>query len=190
MTLIKINGITEPPQADWLNEIAPNYVGFRFAENCQNCVAPPVAADIRAALDSSISSVGIFRDQPGGLILELHRRGVIGTAELDGDETENYIIKLRDIGHMPIFKLYPLSMHADIMMAARCPADILILKMHNPENLSWDDLPQHFRPYIMHTEQTPEAVAEAAAKYKPFCIELEMQDDLLKMNELVAAARG
>ncbi|MCD8016989.1 MAG: hypothetical protein LUE97_04175 [Oscillospiraceae bacterium] len=127
MTLIKINGITEPSQADWLNQIAPNYVGFRFAEDRQNCVAPPVAADIRAALDRSISSVGIFRDQPGGLILELHRRGVIGTAELDGDETENYIIKLRDIGHMPIFKIYHLSLYDEIMMAASCGADYLFV---------------------------------------------------------------
>jgi phosphoribosylanthranilate isomerase len=107
---IKICGLTRPEDIDAVNAARPDYIGFVFARRSRRRVSFEQAAELRARLDDGITPVGVFTDADAEEIAGLAARGVIGMAQLHGDENAEYIAKLRGLlaatatAYVPIIK--------------------------------------------------------------------------------------
>jgi len=101
---IKICGLFRDEDIDYVNEAKPDYAGFVFAESRRQ-ITEKTAAAFRSRLDAGIVSAGVFVNAPVNQIEELYRNKVIGAAQLHGDETADYIKKLKDSCGLPVIKV-------------------------------------------------------------------------------------
>jgi phosphoribosylanthranilate isomerase len=92
---IKICGLFREEDIGFANEARPDYIGFVFAESRRR-VSPGKAKKLRDRLGEGIVPVGVFVNAPPGEILALYRDGVIGMAQLHGNEDGAYVAALRE----------------------------------------------------------------------------------------------
>ncbi len=95
MTGVKICGLKTVDDVDKVNRYLPEYVGFVFA-NTRRFVTDEQACDMKKRLDKRIRAVGVFVDEPIGHVISLCRRGIIDCVQLHGDESEEYIRKVKE----------------------------------------------------------------------------------------------
>ena len=94
MTKVKICGITNITEIDFLNKYLPDYIGFVFAASKRRVTAEK-AADLAAGLSPAIRKVGVFVD------MELEKAAAISALvgmdalQLHGSEDASYIVALR-----------------------------------------------------------------------------------------------
>jgi phosphoribosylanthranilate isomerase len=95
-TRIKICGISRFEDAEYINEAMPDYAGFVFVPESRRYVTPERAAELRAAIDPRVVTVGVFRDAEIPFVAGLVRDGTIGAVQLHGAEDDAYIMKLKE----------------------------------------------------------------------------------------------
>ncbi|MDR3325269.1 MAG: phosphoribosylanthranilate isomerase [Spirochaetaceae bacterium] len=100
---IKICGLFRDEDVDAVNEARPDYVGFVFAESRRR-VSAREAARLRLRLDGGIVPVGVFVNAPLEDIARLREEGVIGMAQLHGNEDDEYIDRLKERGGLPVIR--------------------------------------------------------------------------------------
>ncbi|MBP3543830.1 MAG: phosphoribosylanthranilate isomerase [Lachnospiraceae bacterium] len=93
---IKICGLQRKEDILYANMCMPDYVGFVFAKSRRR-VTKEQAQWLRRELLDGIIPVGVFVNAPMDEIAELVRERIIDIAQLHGDETEEYIVKLRSL---------------------------------------------------------------------------------------------
>ena len=86
MTRIKLCGLSRIRDIEAANALAPDYVGFVFAENSRRYVTPEQAAALKSRLAPGIAAVGVFVDEKPETVARLMNRGVIDMAQLHGSE--------------------------------------------------------------------------------------------------------
>jgi phosphoribosylanthranilate isomerase len=101
---IKICGLFREPDIDYVNEFLPDFAGFVFAPSSRQA-SPAEACRLRQKLAASIVPVGVFVNAPADTIVALYRDGVIGIAQLHGDEDEEYITRLKEAAAIPVIKV-------------------------------------------------------------------------------------
>ncbi|GHV73411.1 N-(5'-phosphoribosyl)anthranilate isomerase [Spirochaetia bacterium] len=132
MSKIKICGLFRDDDISFANEAGPDYAGFVFALSKRQ-VSPKQAAHLRTWLRYDIVPVGVFVNAPVGEIAALYRDGVIGIAQLHGDEDSNYIAVLKEqtaantSGPIPVIKAVRVESREDILGAAGVEADYRLL---------------------------------------------------------------
>ena len=94
---IKICGLSREQDIDYVNEARPDYCGFVFAESKRQ-VSPARAAGLKRRLAAGVTAAGVFVNAPIGEIAALYRDGVINIAQLHGDESGEYIARLKEAG--------------------------------------------------------------------------------------------
>ena len=94
MTGVKICGLKTVDDVDKVNRYLPEYVGFVFA-NTRRFVTDEQACEMKKRLDKRIRAVGVFVDEPIGHVISLCRRGIIDCVQLHGDESEEYIRRVK-----------------------------------------------------------------------------------------------
>lgn len=77
-----------------VGELEPDYMGFIFVESSPRYVGDTIPAQA-AALPSSITRVGVFRDTPIDEVCALIERNNLGAAQLHGGEDDGYVRELR-----------------------------------------------------------------------------------------------
>ena len=104
--LIKICGIKKIEEIRDVNrlEIKPDFVGFVFAESRRK-VTKKKAVTLKHALDGSIKTVGVFRNNPVEFVAEIANSSSIDYIQLHGNETDYYIRKLKKMTKLPIIKV-------------------------------------------------------------------------------------
>ncbi len=96
MTKIKICGITQSAEIEYLNKYIPDYAGFVFA-NSKRRVAAEKAAFLSANLAQEIKKVGVFVDmEPADAAIIAAQVG-LDVLQLHGSEDEEYIKTLRPL---------------------------------------------------------------------------------------------
>ncbi|MDR2536005.1 MAG: phosphoribosylanthranilate isomerase [Treponema sp.] len=105
MPKIKICGLFREQDAAFVNEAEPDYIGFVFAKSRRQ-VSPVEALRLREKLKDSIIPIGVFADFPIEEIASLYRDGVIGIAQLHGEEDEAYIAELKACCASPVIKAF------------------------------------------------------------------------------------
>ena len=95
MVKIKICGITDKDEVDFLNKLKPDYAGFVFAESKRK-VNKEQAVRLCSILSCSIKTVGVFRNQTISEITDVLNDVNLNVIQLHGNEDVNYIKELRN----------------------------------------------------------------------------------------------
>ena len=153
MTRIKICGLFRPRDIEYVNAARPDWCGFivSFPKSHRNCTPDQVRA-LRRGLDSAVTPVGVFVDQPVEAVAALLNDGTLSIAQLHGHEDRDYIRALRAAapGH-PIWKAFKVRGPGDLEAANASPADLVILDngYGTGETFDWSLAGGVTRPFLL-----------------------------------------
>lgn len=179
MTKIKICGLRREEDIAYVNECNPDYAGFVFADSKRR-VSAEQAKKLCAMLKKEIVPVGVFVNEKIDRITELVQEGVIEVIQLHGDETEEYIEKLRQrVGSALIVKAVRVASKEDVMNCEKTNADYLLfdsraLKEYGGTGKTFDwQLIENIRtPFFLAGGINAENIEEAIKKLQPFAIDV------------------
>ena len=110
---IKICGLFQNADIDYVNEARPDYIGFVFAKSKRQ-VNLHQAQLLKTRLDSQIKVVGVFVDSPIEIIVELVNKKIIDIIQLHGNEKDSYIKQLKAYLDVPIIKAIKVKQASDL----------------------------------------------------------------------------
>lgn len=197
MTGIKMCGLSRPEDIKAANEIKPDYIGFVFYPKSRRCVNDEKAAELKSMLSKEIKAVGVFVDEDRDHILRLLSRGTIDMVQLHGSEDETYIKELKMKTDAPVIKAFVIKSEDDIRKAKESSADYVMLDSGTGSGsaFDWQLIKNIGRPYFLAGGLSAENAAGAAAKLKPFAldvssgIETDGIKDRKKMEGFASAVR-
>lgn len=197
MTKIKLCGLTRPCDIEYVNGLAPEYIGFVFAPKSKRYITPEKAQQLRKILDGRITPVGVFVDENIDVIADLVKREIIDAVQLHGDESEQYITDLRKVIDCPVIKAFRTESKADIVSANNSSADYVLLDSGGGTGKVFDHslLKNITRPYFLAGGLTPENVGTAIKQLVPFAVDASSSletdgfKDRNKMTAFVKAVR-
>ncbi|MBQ7544303.1 MAG: phosphoribosylanthranilate isomerase [Synergistaceae bacterium] len=188
MTRIKLCGLTREEDVHAANELMPDYIGFVFWENSRRYVSPSRAEALRRILAGGIKAVGVFVDAEPEYIASLS--GIIDIVQLHGQETDEYIARLRALTPLPIIKAFKFSEVRDTA------ADYVMIDTGKGTGRAFDWSAVNItRPYFLAGGLNPENVRTAIRTLHPFAvdvssgIETDGVKDSAKMSAFVGAVR-
>lgn len=199
MTKIKICGLFRPRDIEYVNAARPDWCGFivNFSKSHRNLTPNQVRA-LRRGLDSAVTPVGVFVDQPVEEVAALLNDGTISIAQLHGHEDQDYIRALRAAapGRL-VWKAFKVRGPVDLEAANASPADLVILDngYGTGETFDWSLAGGVTRPFLLAGGLTPENIPDAIRLLHPYSldissgVETEKRKDLAKIRAAVAAAR-
>ena len=130
---IKICGLRRAQDIEWVNRLRPEYAGFVFAPGRRQ-VTVPLAAELAARLDVSVTAVGVFVDTLPHAVAEAARVCRLGAVQLHGAEDAGYIASLRPL--LPVgcrvWKAARVRGAADLTAVWRVPCDMVLLDAFSP----------------------------------------------------------
>ena len=128
MVKIKVCGIRRLEDIEIVNRYKPDYIGFVFAESKRK-VSHDLALKLKENLDQNIIPVGVFVDSPEEEILELFDAGIIEVAQLHGNESEEYILDLKEKtgGELKIIKAIEMTGDVNLLQYNDSNSDYLLL---------------------------------------------------------------
>jgi phosphoribosylanthranilate isomerase len=91
---IKICGITDEREIEYLNILKPEYIGFVFTKSKRKITAEK-AKQLCANLDKDIKTVGVFKDNSLMEILDVIKEIPLKVLQLHGQEDVNYIASIK-----------------------------------------------------------------------------------------------
>lgn len=198
MTKVKLCGLRRETDIETANELRPEYIGFVFAEKSRRAVTRETAARLKALLADGIEAVGVFVNAQPETVAYLLEDGVIDLAQLHGQEDADYIERLREMTDKPIIQAFRVRSAEDAMRAEKSPADYILLDAGagDGKTFEWDLARGVGRPYFLAGGLTPENAGEAAARLRPYAldvssgIETDGVKDPEKMRSFVRTVRG
>lgn len=197
MTKIKLCGLTRESDIFYANVLAPDYVGFIFAEKSRRYIPPENAAVLRKKLNTSIIPVGVFVDETTQHIASLMEQGIIQIAQLHGNEDELYIRHLRQLTEGKIIKAFRIQSKEDILAANASTADYVLLDSGGGSGELFDHslIRGMTRNYFLAGGLAPQNVRAAVEKFHPFAVDASSSletnglKDMTKMMAFVRAVR-
>lgn len=191
MTRIKLCGLTRPRDIEYANALLPEYIGFVFAPKSRRYIAPEGAAELRGGLDKRITPVGVFVNADIAAAVDIVKRGIVDIVQLHGNESEEYIARLREAVGCPIIRALRIESEADIASANDSSADYVLLDSGGGTGTLFDHalLGGMKRPYFLAGGLTPENVGAAVDKFDPFAVDASssLETDGFKDKEKMAA---
>lgn len=106
MTKVKICGITNLEDALEATELGADMLGFNFYPGSKRYIDKRDAESIVERLNTPITKVGVFVNQAIEVILETERIAELGILQLHGDESSEFISKLRAQTDAKIIKAF------------------------------------------------------------------------------------
>ena len=177
MTKIKICGLFRPEDADYVNEVLPDYIGFVFAESRRK-VTIARAEEMKKRLDGRIQTVGVFVNAAMDAAAALAQNGVIDLIQLHGSEDAAYIEQLRLRTGIPIVKAVRVQSTAQVLAAQEFCCAYLLLDAYHPakqggsgQRFDWTLLPALEKPYFLAGGINMENIRDAL-KHKPYAIDV------------------
>jgi phosphoribosylanthranilate isomerase len=113
MVKIKICGIKRLEDIQIVNKYKPDYIGFVFADSKRK-VSHDLASKLKEHLDDEIISVGVFVNSSQEEILKLYNDGTIDVVQLHGNESEEFILNLKEKTNYKIIIINAIEMHVGI----------------------------------------------------------------------------
>ena len=193
MTGIKICGLSRPCDIDYVNEAAPDYIGFilHFPKSRRN-IAPEQAAALRARLSPGIRAAGVFVDQPVATILETAETAGLDVIQLHGRDDGAYIAALKERTSLPVWKAFRVRSAEDLAAALACPADEVLLDngYGTGETFDWTLAGGFGRPFLLAGGLTPENIPDAVRTLRPKLVDISsgVETDGYKDREKILAA--
>lgn len=198
MTKLKICGLMSAQDAQYANAVRPDHAGMILSAGFRRSISAETAREIRAALDGSIPTVGVFVNAQIAEIAAYAERGIIQMVQLHGAETAAFIRDLRTVCTLPIIQAFRIAEQADVQRAAQSDADVVLLDSGTGTGKPFDHtlLKGFPRPYFLAGGLSPENAAALIAQHKPYGVdvssgvETDGRKDLTKMLAFADAVRG
>lgn len=139
MKQIKICGLKRKLDIEYVNKCKPDFVGFiiNFPKSHRS-LDPQAVQDLAKGLNQGITKVGVFVDQPIGMVAELLNAGVIDIAQLHGSEDNDYIDSLRQRTAKGIWQAVVVRQKEDLEKARLSKADLVLLDAGQGSGQSFD----------------------------------------------------
>ena len=199
MTKIKLCGMMQPQDVIAAAELGADYVGFILTEGFKRSVVLGTFCELAGYLDDynrDAKKVGVFVNEPIENIMEYYAE-MLDVIQLHGNETNDYICKLRELSEKPIIKAFKVQSESDIELAKKSRADYVLLDSGTGTGKTFDHslIKNIDRPYFLAGGLTAENVCEAIETLCPFavdassCLETDGKKDKAKMTEFVNAVR-
>lgn len=195
---IKLCGMFRECDIDYVNEALPDYVGFivMFPKSHRN-IDLETAKRLKARLDPRIKSVAVSVNAPAGEFARFAGEGAADMLQLHGSEDADYIAWLRSLTDVPLIKAVRVTSREDIISAQSLDVDYLLLDAGTGSGQMFDHAlvdPSEIRlPFFLAGGLTPENIAGAAEKIRPYGVDLSsgIETDRLKdRNKILAAVKA
>ena len=201
MVKIKLCGMSRMEDIAVVNEIHPDFCGFVIeVPKSRRNVSAAKAEQLSAALAPGIVPVGVFVNAPVDLAADLLNRGVIGAAQLHGQEDEAYISSLRKRikAKAQLIQAFSIRTKEDVLRAAKSSADLILLDQGSGgsgRTFDWSLAGTVERPFFLAGGLGSGNLAEAIRRVKPWAVDLSSAletdgyKDPQKMREAVQIVR-
>lgn len=198
MTKIKICGLKREEDIYYVNSCRPDYAGFVFTDRSRRFVTPVIACRLRERLAPAIIPVGVFVNERPEKIAELLKFEIISMVQLHGQETEEYIKRLKGMTNKPVIKAFSIQRKEDMEKALESAADYILLDNGaggTGKTFDWSLSKEADRPFFLAGGLSPENVRQAVKKLYPFAVdvssgvETEGKKDLNKITAFINAVR-
>lgn len=178
---IKLCGMRRPEDIEYINSFPPDYAGFILSPGFRRSIDKETFLRLVSLLRSSISSVGVFVDEPIENVAEFAPK--LRVIQLHGSENEEYISRLRSLipEGCEIWKAVRVKSQEDILKADRLPADKLLLDAFSEKSVGgtgktadWDLIGKTRinKPFFAAGGITAANFREAAERLSPYGIDL------------------
>lgn len=200
--LVKICGITSVEDGLAAAEAGADAIGFVFYEKSPRFVPVETAAAISRELPGHLIRVGVFVDAPVGDVMRAASECALQLLQFHGSETPAYCQQF-GLMHMKAFRIHGPETLAQL---DDYPSDAWLLDAFSPGALggtgatfNWDlavEAGAKGRPIFLAGGLTPENVAEAVRKVRPFGVDVSSgveaspgKKDHARVREFVSAVR-
>ncbi len=198
MTRVKICGVCTEAAARAAAEAGADAVGFVFYPNSPRFLSPQRAREIARVLPPFVVRVGVFVNAPPVVVEEVAERAGVDVVQLHGDEPPEVCARVR----RRVVKAVRVRSPQDVEAACQYPVDALLLDTYVPDRyggtgqrFDWSAVRSVDRPVILSGGLTPENVAEAVVRIRPYGVdvstgvETDGQKDPRKIEAFVRAVR-
>lgn len=202
MTKIKICGLRREIDAEYVNAVRPDFAGMILTPGFKRSIDEETARRISGLIDPKTETVGVFVNEKRDVILSCLERGIIDTVQLHGDETADYIAKIKQMTGCKVIKAVKIRSKDDIKAAAELPADFILFDngTGTGQCFDWNILREELKGYTgpkffiaggINEENVKEAIT-----FKPYAIdvsggvETDGFKDPIKMRKLTEMVRN
>jgi phosphoribosylanthranilate isomerase len=175
---VKICGITNLADAQASAEAGADALGFVFYEKSPRFISMKTAAEISRALPSFIIRVGVFVNPTKELVLKAIAECGLSLLQFHGDEPPEFCAQF---GLMNI-KAFRIRNAESLKELSKYKTDAWLLDAYSSDNLggtggvfNWDlavEAQKLKRPIFLAGGLTPQNVAEAVRKVRPFGVDV------------------
>ena len=171
-TGIKICGMRRKEDIEAAGRCRPDYIGFILSEGYRRSVEVREARRLSELLSPGIKVVGVFVNEPIEVIAEAC--DFLDMIQLHGQEDNVYLEKLREATAKPLIQAFRIRESGDLERAAQSSADLILLDSGTGtgQSFDWNLIGEIRRPWILAGGLGPDNVAEAAARFRPFAVDL------------------
>lgn len=192
---IKLCGLFRECDVDYVNEAMPDFAGFivMFPKSHRN-IDKETALRLKMRLSPKIKSVAVSVNADIDEFAEFARCGAADILQCHGDENAEYIARLRELTGVPIIKAVKVTCAEDIAKADGMGADFLLLDSGTGSGVQFDHAlldPSAIKtPFFLAGGLTPENIADAARRFKPYAVDISsgIETDKLKDREKILKA--
>jgi phosphoribosylanthranilate isomerase len=196
MTVVKICGIVDVPNGVVAIDSGADYLGFVFYPPSSRALDVPGAqrliSELRAARPSGWQAVGVFVNEPLGLIAEASATCRLDVVQLNGEETADYIRQVE----APVFKALRFHQSAGGVLptapslgAARVLIDANVPGRYGGTGVSydWSQVSAAVVDGFLAGGLTPENVSQAIERAHPWGVDVSsgVERDGVKSPQLV-----
>ena len=173
---IKICGLRRLEDIETVNYCRQDYAGFivNFPKSFRSVTAEELN-ELTAKLDKNITAVGVFVNAPEELPAQLLNEGIIGMAQLHGQEDEDYIRRLRKLTRKPLIKAFSVKSEDDIKKAVKSSADYILLDQGSGgtgQAFDWTLIREMNRPFFLAGGIGPDNLERAIQEIHPYAVDL------------------
>ena len=202
-TRIKICGITEKTEAEFIARMGVDALGFIFAPQSPRRIEPEAAREIIATLPPFIDAVGVFVDEEADVVQELINYCKLTMVQLHGTENAAYCNRM-PCRVVKSFRIGPHSEADELQIYRGAVTGYLLDTFHEKiaggtgRTFDWELVEKVVPPgpVILAGGLTPDNVAEAIRVVHPFAVDFNSgveaapgRKDLDKVSLAVTAVR-
>ena len=204
---IKICGITNMPDAEAAVQAGADALGFMFYASSPRHITPDQASKIIRRLPPFVAKVGVFVNAPTPSVLDIARHCGLDTLQFHGDESPEECAD-PSLAACKCLKAFRMRDHSTLRELAPFAekVDAFLLDSYTPNQrggtgarFNWDlavEARSAGRPVILAGGLTPDNIAEAVAKVRPYGVDVSSGvevrpglKDSAKMENFVREAR-
>ena len=198
MSKIKFCGIKPDSDLDYINQLAPDYIGMVFVHKSKRVVTFEEAQKISQTLRPEITKVGVFVDAPESFIAKLVNHQIIQVIQLHGSENEATIRHYQQSLKIPVIKAFGIQTPDDVKKAIQSPADYLLFDYKvagSGKTFDWRYIQEVKRDYFLAGGINRENLKDALS-LNPYAIDLSSaietngRKDNQKMATIMNIMRG